>query len=156
MKRAWAAALLAMAGCGRYADFTLPRLQSGNQRAGFVFEPRPEPVLARGAAGEWDAHDALNPSVVRSAGGLLNFYSGFDGRTWRTGLATSADEAGAWRIVSRLAIEQDVQVRAGAFAALARNPAAESARTNAAQWSPPSPDGRERSPEGADAGEEHE
>jgi predicted GH43/DUF377 family glycosyl hydrolase len=91
MKRAWAAALLAMAGCGRYADFTLPRLGPGDERAGFVFEPRPEPVLARGAAGEWDAHDALNPSVVRSTGGLLDFYSGFDGRTWRTGLATSAD-----------------------------------------------------------------
>ena len=91
MRLAAAAAVLVMAGCGRYADFTLPRLAPGDERRSFAFETRAEPVLARGAAGEWDSRDALNPSVVRSAGGFVNFYSGFDGRTWRTGLATSAD-----------------------------------------------------------------
>jgi predicted GH43/DUF377 family glycosyl hydrolase len=36
--------------------------------------------------------DALNPSVINGPDGqLLNFYSGFDGRTWHTGLATSSD-----------------------------------------------------------------
>jgi predicted GH43/DUF377 family glycosyl hydrolase len=33
----------------------------------------------------------LNPSVVRFHGGYLNLYSGFDGKTWRTGAATSPD-----------------------------------------------------------------
>jgi len=91
MRRTAAAAVLVMAGCGCYADFTLPPLAPGDERRGFAFETRAEPVLARGPSGEWDSQDALNPSVLRAAGGFLNFYSGFDGRTWRTGLATSAD-----------------------------------------------------------------
>lgn len=48
-------------------------------------------MLTRGHAGEFDSVDALNPSVVRHAGEYYNFYSGFDGHTWRTGLATSGD-----------------------------------------------------------------
>jgi predicted GH43/DUF377 family glycosyl hydrolase len=74
----------------------------------FAFEAQPEPVLTGGDA--WESHDVLNPSVISRplapgpwplapgpwppAPGprpLLNFYSGFDGRTWRTGLATSGD-----------------------------------------------------------------
>jgi len=82
---------LLLAGCARYADFELPPAGNGDVRAAFRFEPRPEPVLGRGAAGEFDSHDALNPSVLRTPSGLLNFYSGFDGSTWRTGLATSPD-----------------------------------------------------------------
>lgn len=35
--------------------------------------------------------DALNPSVVEHGSLLFNFYSGFDGRTWHTGVATSPD-----------------------------------------------------------------
>jgi len=84
-------ALLA-AGCGRYADFTLPA-QAGEARS-MVWRVRrdiPAPVLGRGAAGEWDSSDALNPSVVRVNGVYYNLYSGFDGRMWRTGLATSND-----------------------------------------------------------------
>jgi len=50
-----------------------------------------EPVLTPGPAGAWDSVDALNPSVVWVSGVLYNFYSGFDGRAWRTGLATSTD-----------------------------------------------------------------
>lgn len=38
-----------------------------------------------------DQSDALNPSVVRHNGVYFNFYSGFDGKTWHTALATSAD-----------------------------------------------------------------
>jgi predicted GH43/DUF377 family glycosyl hydrolase len=85
-------ALLALAGCGRYADFTLPVLSGGNPRMTYTWEPHAAPVLERGSG--WESHDVLNPSVV--AGSLygvpyLNFYSGFDGQTWRTGLATSDD-----------------------------------------------------------------
>ena len=86
MRRGWLAAALLLASCGRYADFTLP-VRSAPQPASFRLEALARPVLERGAAGEWDARDALNPSV---AGGLM-LYSGFDGQTWRTGLATSRD-----------------------------------------------------------------
>jgi predicted GH43/DUF377 family glycosyl hydrolase len=94
---------LTVAGCGRYADFTLPPLAGGDERQSYAFEARPEPVIARGAAGEFDARDALNPSVVPggAAGPYLNFYSGFDGRAWHTGLATSADGL-AWRKQGRV------------------------------------------------------
>lgn len=90
MRAAVALALAALAGCGGYADFTLPR-EPGGGAAGYVFEALPEPVFDRGAAGEWDAVDALNPSVVRQGGLYWNFYSGFDGRTWHTGAAVSGD-----------------------------------------------------------------
>jgi predicted GH43/DUF377 family glycosyl hydrolase len=40
---------------------------------------------------DWDSRDVLNPSVVERNSALFNFYSGFDGRTWHTGLATSRD-----------------------------------------------------------------
>jgi predicted GH43/DUF377 family glycosyl hydrolase len=90
------AAALLLAGCGRYADFTLPPVRGGDPHLTFAFDARPEPVLARSSA--WDSRDALAPSVVPSVvpsvaghGRLFNFYSGYDGATWRTGLATSAD-----------------------------------------------------------------
>jgi predicted GH43/DUF377 family glycosyl hydrolase len=35
--------------------------------------------------------DVLNPSVVKRQGVYYNLYSGFDGKTWHTGLATSSD-----------------------------------------------------------------
>jgi predicted GH43/DUF377 family glycosyl hydrolase len=47
--------------------------------------------MTRGAAGEWDAVDVLNPSVIRQGDAYYNFFSGFDGKTWHTGLAVSAD-----------------------------------------------------------------
>ncbi len=94
MKRVWlAAAALLLAGCARYADFALPAAAGGDPRASFEFEARPGPVLGRGAG--FDSRDVLNPAVVRR-GGLLNFYSGFDGRTWTTGAAVSEDGL-AWR-----------------------------------------------------------
>jgi predicted GH43/DUF377 family glycosyl hydrolase len=43
----------------------------------------------------------LNPSVVLRDGHYLNFYSGFDGRTWHTGLAES-DDGTRWRKVGRV------------------------------------------------------
>lgn len=57
----------------------------------FRWTVRPGPVLPRGAAGDFDGFDTLNPSIVRHDGLYYNLYSGFDGRTWRTGLATSPD-----------------------------------------------------------------
>jgi predicted GH43/DUF377 family glycosyl hydrolase len=35
--------------------------------------------------------DVLNPSVIRQGDAYYNLYSGFDGKTWHTGLAVSAD-----------------------------------------------------------------
>ena len=91
MKRALAAVFaLMLAGCGRYADFTLPPLPGGSPAHRMV-SMQPEPILTRGAPGTWDAVDVLNPSVARRGGTFFNFYSGYDGRTWRTGLAVSAD-----------------------------------------------------------------
>jgi Glycosyl hydrolases family 32 N-terminal domain len=77
-----AAALMVLAGCGRYSDFTLPALAGGNPQADYRWEARPDPVILRE-----EAKDVLNPSVA--AGRML--YSSWDGRTWRTALATSED-----------------------------------------------------------------
>ncbi|MCC7173723.1 MAG: hypothetical protein IT159_00885 [Bryobacterales bacterium] len=83
-------ALAMLCGCSGYSRFTLP-LEPGGPPLAFRWEASPAPVLERGAAGDWDSVDALNPSVVKVSGTYYNLYSGFDGRTWRTGLASSAD-----------------------------------------------------------------
>lgn len=83
------AILLSQTGCARYADFTLPEL-TGNPKQLYL-HIQPKPVLERGAPGAWDSSDVLNPSVVQRSGQLFNFYSGFDGHTWHTGLAISAE-----------------------------------------------------------------
>ena len=57
------------------------------------WEVRPEPVLSPGPSGTWDSGDVLNPSVVKAGAAYYNLYSGFDGKTWHTGLATSTDGA---------------------------------------------------------------
>jgi predicted GH43/DUF377 family glycosyl hydrolase len=88
-RAALAGAIVSLISCAPYADFTLPAL-SGNATQ-FNLAVRPGPVIAKGAAGAWDSVDALNPSVVSAAGKLLNLYSGYDGRTWHTGLAESSD-----------------------------------------------------------------
>lgn len=48
-----------------------------------------EVVLGRGET--WDCLDVLNPSVIFYKDQWLNYYSGWDGRVWRTGLAVSRD-----------------------------------------------------------------
>jgi predicted GH43/DUF377 family glycosyl hydrolase len=88
-------ACFVLLGCGRYRDFSLP-VQSGGPSVSWHWEAHAQPVLSRGAAGDWDAVDVLNPSVVRQGAAYYNFYSGFDGHTWHTGLAVSADGLG-WR-----------------------------------------------------------
>lgn len=57
----------------------------------FIWAAERSPVLARGGASEWDSTDVLNPSVLRFRDRYLNLYSGFDGKTWRTGMAESPD-----------------------------------------------------------------
>ena len=89
MKRLLCTAVL-LTSCGRYADFTLPLLPGGTAAHPKLIM-QTSPVLERGAPGQWDAVDVLNPSVVERQGTLFNFYSGYDGRVWRTGLATSTD-----------------------------------------------------------------
>ncbi|MGA2740036.1 MAG: hypothetical protein ABSG65_21680 [Bryobacteraceae bacterium] len=81
---------LTCGGCG-YADFRLPELAPAQPQVSYEWEPRNAPVLPHGRPGEWDSHDALNPSVVHRGTAYYNFYSGFDGSTWRTLLATSSD-----------------------------------------------------------------
>lgn len=91
MRLAWAALAVLLTGCGRYDDFQLPRVDRNPVAGSYVWEPRAEPVMPRGAGGEFDAMDTLNPSVIARGGQLFNLYSGFDGKTWHTGLAVSAD-----------------------------------------------------------------
>lgn len=103
-------ALLAASSCGRLfeapqqarfevtgCESVLPAIEPNRMQ----WSVSPEPLILRGASGEWDAVDVLNPAVVRLGERYLNFYSGFDGKTWHTGLAVS--EAGrAWRKKGRV------------------------------------------------------
>jgi hypothetical protein len=75
------AMMLFSAGCGRYANFTLPEVRGGDASLVFRFVAQPEPVIARD-----EFRDVLNPSVA----GRLNLYSVYDGQ-WHTALATSED-----------------------------------------------------------------
>ena len=81
--------------CGRYADFSLPSPDASGPTGPFRWKAQASPILARGGASDWDSTDVLNPSVLRWKDRYLNLYSGFDGKTWHTGLAESADGV-AW------------------------------------------------------------
>jgi|SRR5687767_14930726 len=93
--------LLLTAGCQSYSDFSLPNVGGGRRNLVPRFEVRAQPVLDRGAAGEFDAADALNPAIVKLGGEYLNLYSGYDGKSWHTGLATSSDGL-VWRKQGRV------------------------------------------------------
>ena len=84
-------ASIGLAGCGKYADFRLPAAGGEVREVRWSWQPEPHPVLTRGPAGAFDSVDALNPSIAKTAAGYMNLYSGWDGKVWRTGLATSAD-----------------------------------------------------------------
>jgi predicted GH43/DUF377 family glycosyl hydrolase len=102
-----------LCGCGRYADFSLPTV---NASTGQNYEWRAEsvPVLKRSPG--WDGVDALNPVVIVGRDGrLVNFYSGFDGRTWHTGLATSSDGLN-WKKEGRV-LSPDPQTWEGGYIA---------------------------------------
>ena len=94
--------LLLLASCRPYADFRLP--DPGRGEAGrYVWRESSQPVLPRGRAGEWDSVDTLNPSVVDDGQKLWNFYSGFDGHTWHTGVAVALRHSGAaWTRAGRI------------------------------------------------------
>jgi predicted GH43/DUF377 family glycosyl hydrolase len=84
MRRLVALVALGLAGCGRYADFSLP--DPGPAEAGaYRWQARPAPVIPNQAV------DTLNPSVFPWQGRLANLFSVFDGSTWRTAVAQSAD-----------------------------------------------------------------
>jgi len=87
--------VVGLAGCGKYRDFTLPE-QPGGPTVHWKWQARADPVLQRGGRGEWDAVDVLNPSVIRQGDAYYNFFSGYDGKTWHTGLAVSGDGI-TWR-----------------------------------------------------------
>lgn len=91
---------LTLAGCG-YEDFVLPAPPGPVAPVTFRWDVRPEPVLGRGAPRDWDAVDVLNPSIVRLGSTYYNLYSGYDGKTWHTGLATSTDGI-AWQKQGRV------------------------------------------------------
>jgi predicted GH43/DUF377 family glycosyl hydrolase len=88
------------AGCGsrfepKQARFTVGPCEAlgvtGIEDASWRMAPRP--LIERGPEGAWDSVDALNPSVVRFRDRYFNLYSGFNGETWSSGLATSPDGA---------------------------------------------------------------
>jgi len=51
--------------------------------------------------GDWDSTDVLNPSVIRFRDSYWNLYSGYDGRAWHTGVATSPDGV-SWKKLGRV------------------------------------------------------
>jgi predicted GH43/DUF377 family glycosyl hydrolase len=110
-----ALACFLLSGCGRYRDFTLPT-QPGGPSVTWHWEALAEPVLNRGGAGEWDAVDVLNPSVIRQGDAYYNYYSGFDGKTWHTGLAVSGDGI-AWRKEGKILSPDPATWEADAIAA---------------------------------------
>ncbi len=81
--------VFALCACVPYAEFTLAPPPPGPD-VRFEWQVHDAPVLTRGP-GTWESSDVLNPSVVRFRGALWNMYSGFDGRTWHTGIATASD-----------------------------------------------------------------
>ncbi len=97
MRLAALALLLTLSSCSRYRDFKLPQT-GASENVAWRWHARPDPVLTRG---DWDSADVLNPSVIPYAGQLWNYYSGFDGKSWHTGLATSQDGF-SWRRMGKV------------------------------------------------------
>jgi predicted GH43/DUF377 family glycosyl hydrolase len=82
----------------------------------FTFEAQPAPVLGSGE--DWDSRDVLNPSVIHGPSpraALLNLYSGYDGHTWHTGLASS-DDGLHWRKHGKI-LSPDPQTWEGSYIA---------------------------------------
>lgn len=114
----WGAVLaaLALAACGRYSDFALPSPEGAPRTVRWEWRASPGPLIVRGPSGSWDSTDVLNPSVLRFQGRLVNLYSGYDGRVWRTGLAESADGA-TWTKLGMVLAPDDGGWERGAIAA---------------------------------------
>ncbi len=128
-----------LAGCGRYTEFELPSPpgQGGCYRR---LNLESQPVLARGAPGEWDSVDTLNPAIAKRGSNYFNCYSGFDGRVWRTGLATSEDGL-RWRKYGSI-LSPDPQTWEGGY--IAANGALVDTGNEFLYWYQAGPKGRPR------------
>jgi predicted GH43/DUF377 family glycosyl hydrolase len=97
--------LVALVGCEKHArqpstNFALEPSSTIPQTAPLNIEDaRSAPIMAHGAPGSWDSSDVLNPSVISFQGKLYNYFSGYDGKTWKTGIATSTDGK-AWTLLA--------------------------------------------------------
>jgi predicted GH43/DUF377 family glycosyl hydrolase len=89
MRLVLAACCLALVSCSRYSDFTLPVSPGPSGKVVWEWNVNPQPVIGNGS--DWARVDALNPSVLNVNGSLRNLYSGYDGKTWRTGVSFSSD-----------------------------------------------------------------
>ncbi len=94
---------IVLIGCDSTVHFRLPAV-GGAQASRLEFEREAAaPVLEPGEAGQFDSVDVLNPAVVRGPDGKYwNFYSGFDGKSWHTGLAVSPEWGGPWTKMGRV------------------------------------------------------
>lgn len=54
------------------------------------------PVMMNGSSGTWDNVDVMNPSVFSFNGELVDYYSGWNGVIWQTGIAISTDNGNSW------------------------------------------------------------
>lgn len=109
--------LFTVTACKPSKRFSLPVASgTGNAHAAFEWQERPDPVLPRGSASSWDGIDTLNPSVVRWQNRYWNLYSGFDGKTWHTGVAWSDDGGATWTRKQRI-LSPDPATWEGAYIA---------------------------------------
>ncbi|WP_430229416.1 hypothetical protein [Paraburkholderia tropica] len=91
--------VMACSGCGGGGGSPAPITQSQSaapQPSIQIVSVEANPVMGRGATGSWEWSDVLNPSVIQFNGSLSDYYSGYDGSVWRTGLATSSDGGLTW------------------------------------------------------------
>ena len=90
---------LILVGCVPYATFQLPPVAGGEPKSiRWKWKVEEKPQITRGPEG---SVDVLNPAVVKTDAGYENFYSAFDGKTWHTALATSADGHN-WKKLGRI------------------------------------------------------
>lgn len=129
------AVLLACVGCSapKQARFEVTGCEAAAIAWGGAAEwaPVAEAVLEPGPAGAWDSVDVLNPSVARWRRGWIHLYSGFDGKTWRTGVARS-DDGRTWNKRGGAVIEPDPATWEGDY--IAANGATVAAREQLWHW----------------------
>lgn len=78
--------------------FSLSGIASGQSSPSLIVTSiNPNPVMLNGAPGFWDGVDVMNPSVFAFQGQLVDYYSGWDGTAWRTGVAVSNDNGQTWQ-----------------------------------------------------------
>ncbi|MCX6021418.1 MAG: hypothetical protein NTZ05_06765 [Chloroflexi bacterium] len=75
-------------GVDLYRGWSIGRAESPD---GIRWERDAAPVLTPGPPAAWDSVSVHDPRVVREGETYRMWYSGFDGRSWRIGLASSGD-----------------------------------------------------------------